>query len=121
MLRRLVCLAGVVSAVTVYGQVPSKPAPVTPDRASNPSQVRPFKNQFEGAPRGAASPAAKYKAFEPLTTHEKDVIIKALMRGDRIDIQMATDICSKKCKECINGAECNLECAKKTCFKPHGE
>jgi hypothetical protein len=73
-----------------------------------------------GSPRGSTT--ADFKAF-PLTNTETDVVFRATMKGATVsDIQMATDICSKKCKECVNGAECNLECVKKTCVKagPNG-
>lgn len=122
MLRALGCVAGVLCVLAAHGQVPTNmPNPARPDSGPNQSPLfSPKPDQVDRARGTAPTDPSKYKTFEALTDHEKDVVKRALMRGDKIDIQMATDICSRKCKECINGAECNLECAKKTCFK-YGE
>lgn len=118
MLRVLGCLAGVVCVLAAHGQAQTNmPNAARPDSGS--SLFSPKPDQADRA-RGVPTDPSKYKAFEALTDHEKDVVKRALMRGDKIDIQMATDVCTRKCKECINGTECNLECAKKTCFK-YGE
>lgn len=59
-----------------------------------------------------------YKGSIPLTDVEKTVLLRAMAgKASAAEIRMATEVCSIKCQECINGADCNLDCAKKHCFK----
>jgi hypothetical protein len=59
-----------------------------------------------------------YKGSIPFTDVEKSVLLRAMTgKATATEMRMATEVCSKKCQECINGADCNLDCAKKACFK----
>lgn len=70
-----------------------------------------------GVARQSGDTTLKYK---PLTNAEREIVMRAFTSTTPVsasDRQLATDICSKKCRQCFNGVECNPDCFKKQCTK----
>lgn len=109
---RVLGIVALMTAAAATAQSPFK-APTSETSPTAPPQQLDLRRQKQEK-ADTRSP----KILKALTSSERQVVFKALSPGaTNFEIQMAKDICAKKCPECINGVECNLECVQKACVK----